>query len=131
MTKTCAKPWGRETLKDGIVSKFQRRIVSQHLISSRFMTNDNWTLLCYRLIFARVSEPRGPLLVEFYMFRTLCHNLTTINQLLMKFTLSLLIIISGEKFYLQISTRKDHTFKNDSAHHGKRNDFENPIHDNQ
>ena len=37
------------------------------------------------------------------------------------------------KFYLQISTRKDHTFKNISALsplrvNGKRNDFENPIH---
>ena len=29
MTKTCAKTWGRETLKDGLFLKFQRRIVSQ------------------------------------------------------------------------------------------------------
>ena len=29
MTKTCAKTGGRETLKDGIVSKLQRHIVLQ------------------------------------------------------------------------------------------------------
>ena len=92
MTKICAKTWDRETLKDGIVSKFQRCIVSQqkslifiHLFSSRFMTNDYWTLLCYRL--TCVSEPRVPLLVEFYMFRTLFHNLATIQYFLMTFTL--------------------------------------------
>ena len=47
MTKTCAKIGDRETLKDGIVSKLQRHIVSQrkllnviHLFSLRFMTNN-------------------------------------------------------------------------------------------
>ena len=47
MTKTCEKTGGRETLKDGIVSKLQRHIVWQqklliviHLFSSWFMTND-------------------------------------------------------------------------------------------
>ena len=45
MTKTCAKRGDRETLKDGIVSKLQRHIVSQrklliviHLFSSWLMT---------------------------------------------------------------------------------------------
>ena len=86
MTKTHAKTGGRETLKDGMVSKLQRHIVTQrkllivfNLISSRFMTTNYWTLLYYRLAFACVSEPRGPLLVDFYMFRTLCHNLATIH----------------------------------------------------
>ena len=67
MTKTCAKIGGRETLKDGIISKVQRHIVSQrnlliviHLFSSRFMTYDYWTLLCCRLTFTCVSEPRTP-----------------------------------------------------------------------
>ena len=94
MTKTCAKEGGRETLKDGIILKLQRHIVSQrklliviHLFSSRFMTNDYWNLLCYRLTFTCVSEPRGSLLVDFYMFRKLCHNLTTMHLLLMMFTL--------------------------------------------
>ena len=86
MTKTLAKTGGKETLKDGIVSKLQRYIVSQrkllifiNLFSSRLMTTDYWTLLYYRLAFACVSEPRGPLLVDFYMFSTLCHNLATIH----------------------------------------------------
>ena len=94
MTKTCAKIGGRETLKDGIVSKRQRYIVSQpkirivfHLFSSRFMTNDYWTLLCHRMTFTCVSEPQGSLLFDFYMFRSLCHNLATIHLLLMMFTL--------------------------------------------
>ena len=94
MTKTLAKTGGRETFKDGIVFKLQRPIVSQrklliviNLFSSRFMTTDNWTLLYYRLAFACVSEPRGPALVEFYMFRTLCHNLATIHKLFMMFSL--------------------------------------------
>ena len=94
MTKTRAKPGGRETLKDGIVSKLKRHIVSQrkllnvnNLFSSRFMTTDYWSLLYYRLVFACVSEPGGPLLVDFHMFRTLCHNLVTIHKLLMMFTL--------------------------------------------
>ena len=85
MTKTRAKAGDRETLKDGIVSKLQRHIFLQqklliviNLFSSRFTTNE-WTLLYYRLAFAYVSEPRGPLLVDFYMFRTLCHNLATIH----------------------------------------------------
>ena len=143
MTKTYAKIGGRETLKDGIVSKLQRHIVLQrklliviHLFSSRFMTSDFWTLLCYRLTFTCVSEPKGPLLVDFYMFRTLCHNLATIHSLLMMFTLiwsELITISSKKKFYLQISTRKGHTFKNISALsplriNGKRSDFDNPIH---
>ena len=86
MTKTRAKTGGRETLKDGIVSKLQRHIVSQgklliviNLFSSRLMTADYWTILYYRLAFACVSEPQGHLLVVFYMFRTLCHNLATIH----------------------------------------------------
>ena len=94
MTKTRAKTGGRETLKDGIVSKLQKHIVSQrklliviNLFSSRFMTTDYWTLLYYRLAFACVSEPQGPLLGDFYMFRTLCHKLATIHQLLVMFTL--------------------------------------------
>ena len=72
MTKTRAKTGGRETLKDGIVSKIQRHIVLQrklfiviNLFSSRFMTTDYWTFLYYRLAFACVSERRGPLLVDF------------------------------------------------------------------
>ena len=94
MTQTRAKTGGRETLKNDIVSKLQRHIVSQRkllivisLFSTRFMTTDYWTLLYYRLSFACVSEPRGPLLVDFYMFRTLCHNLATIHKFLMLFTL--------------------------------------------
>ena len=94
MTKIRAKTGGRETLKDGIVSKLQRHIVSQrklliviNLFSSRFMTTDYWIILYYRLTFVCVSEPPGPLLVDFYMFRTLCHNLDTIHKLLMMFTL--------------------------------------------
>ena len=86
MTKTRAKTGGREMLKDGIVSNFQRHIVSQrklliviNLFSSQFMATDYWTLLYYRLAFACVSEPRGPLLVDFYMFIILCHNLATIH----------------------------------------------------
>ena len=93
MTKTRAKTGERETLKDGIVSKLQRHNVSLrklliviNLFSSRFMTADYWTVLYYRLAFACVSEPRGPLIVDFYMFRTLCHNFATIHKLLMMFT---------------------------------------------
>ena len=48
MTKTRAKTGVRETLKDGIVSKLQRHIVTQrklliviNLFSSRFMTTDS------------------------------------------------------------------------------------------
>ena len=77
MTLTCAKIGDTETIKDGIISKLHSHIVLQrrlliviHLFSSRFKTNDYWTLLCYRMTFTFVSEPRGPLLVDFYMFRT-------------------------------------------------------------
>ena len=94
MTKTCAKTGDRETLEDGIVSKLQRHIVSQqklliviNLFSLRFMTTDYWALLYYRLAFACVSEPRGPLLVDIYMLRTLCHNFATIHELIKIFTL--------------------------------------------
>ena len=94
ISKTRAKTGNRETLKDGIVSQLQMHIVSQrklliviNLFSLQFMTTGYWTLLYYRLVFACVSEPRGPLQVDFYMFRTLCHNLNTIHELLMMFTL--------------------------------------------
>ena len=94
MTKTCAKTGVRATLKDGIVSKLQKHIVLQrkllifiHLFSLQFVTNDYWNLLCYCLTFTCVSEPRGPVFVDFYMFITLCHNLATVHYFLMMFTL--------------------------------------------
>ena len=119
MTKTHAKTGGREMLKDGIVSNFQRHIVSQrklliviNLFSSRFMTTDYWTLLYYRLAFACVSEPRGPLLVDFYMFRTrLGHHTLAFNDVYTSVKQNS-SQFQEKKFYLQISKQKDHTFKN-------------------
>ena len=90
MTKTCAKIGGRETLKDGIISKLQRHIVSQrklliviHLFSSRFMTNDYWTLLCYRQTFTCVSEPWGPSLSILHVMNPILqlgHHKLTFND---------------------------------------------------
>ena len=47
MTKTCAKIGGRETLKDGMVSKLQRHIVSQQK-----------NIDCYSFVFIAVHDKR-------------------------------------------------------------------------
>ena len=123
--------------------KLQRHIVTQgklliviDLFSLRFITNDYWTLLCYRLTLTCVSEPRGPVLVDFHVFRNpmsqLGHHTSTFNDVYIKVKRKSLPF-QEKKFYLQFSTRKDHTFKNISALsllliNGKRNGFENSIH---
>ena len=109
MTKTCARIGGRETLKDGIILKLKRHIDSQrklliviHLFSSRFMTNDYWTLLpgtppCR---FLHVMNP---------MFQ-LGHHTLTFNDVYTSVKRNS-SPFQEKKFYLQIPTQKDHTSK--------------------
>ena len=90
MTKTCAKTGGRETLKDGVISTLQRHIVLQrklliviHLFSSRHMTNDYWSLLCYRLTFTCVRTQGTPPCRFLYVLNPmspLSHHTLTFND---------------------------------------------------
>ena len=59
----------------------------------------------------------------------LSHHTLAFNDVYTSQCEAKLITISGKRFYLQISTRKEHTFKNISALSPlQRNGFENPIH---
>ena len=57
MNKTCAKTGGRETLKDGIVSKLQRHIVSQRKLLISFF------FLLVHFISHSVIFPHGHIIV--------------------------------------------------------------------
>ena len=85
MTKTCAKIGGRETLKVGVISKLQRHIVSQQkllIVIFFFIAAHEKRLLDPSLLLPDVYvcfRTPGPLLVDFYMLRTICHNLATLH----------------------------------------------------